>query len=454
MTSRKSKKMTWQRGLAFLTAVLGMMTACAAAGTDPDVTALTSQLRATGLRTRVNAAVSLIELGSGAQHAFPALILALTGDEDLDRMVAARVVYARPRPAGDAIALARALTYETKARVAAAWELSRIGPSAGEETIPALIEALKSEDKHARNFVAVALGTIGPKGDEAVPAFIAVLRDKGSRDTPQTNYRYPRAAAAFTLGMIGPAARASVPVLREDLRARSQMDKGRAGTEWEYHRVAACFALGRVGPDAWEAIPDLKQAVNDENDPVRVWAAEALATIAHPVNGVLPTNRPSETVEVAKVVHVLREPPDRATLRLLSGLRILGKYAAGARPVRKGAGRQAAPVHESVTLALGYLDSLEKTPTPEEIVRQDGQIDGSVRGYLLALGGVQQRIVPVLLESLRASEENPRLLAARNLSSLGPAAKGAVPAIREVLDGPDWVLRMEAFCTLGRIDQP
>jgi hypothetical protein len=101
------------------------------------------------------------------------------------------------------------------------------------------------------------------------------------------------------------------------------------------------------------------------------------------------------------LVQLLGEPFARASQRLVSGLRALGEFAGATKPVRKGAGRQAVPVHESITLACGYLDWLQTPPAPEEIARSKGKISEAARTCLLALNAIQQRLVPTLLEALR-----------------------------------------------------
>ncbi len=58
----------------------------------------------------------------------------------------------------------------------AAFALGKIGPAA-KEAVPALIAALKDEDKDVRVYAASALGHIGPAAKEAVPALEAAARD-------------------------------------------------------------------------------------------------------------------------------------------------------------------------------------------------------------------------------------------------------------------------------------
>ena len=75
-----------------------------------------------------------------------------------------------------------------------------------------------------------------------------------------------------------------------------------------------------------------------------------------------------------------------------------------------------------------------------------------IRLYIMALGGVQQGIGPTLLEALVQGEDDPRVLAARRLASLGPEAGAAVPALRAALSDSDWILRREAQLALRRVE--
>jgi len=427
--NRASKNGVWLWRLSWVLAGPGIVSSFSIASLGLEVTAHLERLQSSNLEARVSAACSLIESGAAAKSAFPALVDALTKDEDLDRIIASRVIYARPRPAKDAPVLAKALSYETKARTAAAWEISRMGPSTGTNCIRPLIDALKSEDKHARNFAAVACGMIGPLASEAIPGLTTVLLDTGS-DKPQTNYKYPRAAAAFALGMIGPPAKGALPALRQSLEVKA------GGPEWEYHLAAVCFALSRIGPNQ-EDTPKLQELAHADNALVRDWAARALEQLMPEFLGEGATNS---------------SPVSRSqgtTPELISGLRLLGQFAETARPVRKGAGRQAVPVHESITLALGFLDSLPRPPTPEEIQQQGNAMSEEVRRYLLALGGVQQRIVPTLLQSLLEREQKARALADSTAGK--PGAAQFAHGVPETDSDFDWVVRYEFFYALRRL---
>jgi hypothetical protein len=86
----------------------------------------------------------------------------------------------------------------------AADALGRIGPAA----VPALAEALKSEDADVRLKAVQVLARMGSDAKEAVPDLVVLLDDPDERI---------RKAATRTLGRIGPEAAPAVPALMRSL---------------------------------------------------------------------------------------------------------------------------------------------------------------------------------------------------------------------------------------------
>ena len=402
------------------------------------VTTLTEGLKSTDLPDRLRAACELLRRGDGAREAFPALLRALVDDPRLDAAIAGQTLYARPGAAGRVPELVSGLRLDTKARVPAAWELSRIGPPADEAASSSLRDALTLPDKHERNFIILALMQVSPPAEDLAPPLIGVLRDRGADAPPQLDDRYPRATAALAMGVIGPPARAAVPILTATVKDRE---------EWEYLRAGACFALGRIG--GADARAGLEQAALDPGAAVRTHARHALRMIDEAMDHPQP-----DRSEVPGLIRALIEGKPRMSMDIVDGLRALGEFAGTVPTVgKKGSGRSAPPVHESISLALGYLDSLATPPRPADIAQADrqGRLAGQSRMYVMALGGVQQGIAPALLESLAQGEQDPRVRAIRRLAEIGREAQLAVPVLREVLDDPDWIVRREAFLALQRI---
>lgn len=414
----------------------------AAENARAEIKRLVTELGADDLAARTAAALALIRRGESAREAFPALVKALTDDEALDRAVASRVIYARPRPAADAAGLLVGLEHDTKARAPAAWELSRIGPAVDATAVRALVDALVHPDKHERNFIVTALATSAAPGRVVMPGLLGVLRDPGVLNPPQRNYKYPRATAAIALGLIGPDAREAVPVLAGMLGEKAL---------WEFQYAANCFALGRMGPDAAEALPALERARKEASPIVRAHADRAIRSITEAPAA------PSRS-DVPALLKTLATAPSRVGADVVDGLRVLGAFAGADSPAPKKGARKVAPhVHESISLALGYLDSLPQPVGPEKTVAFVAQEKAGIRSsemwlYVMALGGVQQGIGPALLEALLRGDDDPRVSAARRLGELGPAAAAAAAALRVASTDLDWILRREALLALRRIE--
>ena len=102
----------------------------------------------------------------------------------------------------------------------------------GPDAVAQIIKALR-EDWQMRNQAAVALGLIGPEARAAVPLLIDALQDED---------KYLRGHAATTLGQLGRPAGSAVPALAKAL-----------GDDDEDVRANAATALGRIGPCAASA---------------------------------------------------------------------------------------------------------------------------------------------------------------------------------------------------------
>ena len=136
--------------------------------------------------------------------------------------------------------------------------------AAGESAVPALTEALGDADWWTRAGAAAALGCMGEPAHGAVPALVKALQDDSE---------WVRRNAADTLGNIGPLARSAVPALVEALR------DDRTVSRWSLSdaplRENAMIALAKMG-QLPHLIPVLKDALQDENQYIRSWAAIAL----------------------------------------------------------------------------------------------------------------------------------------------------------------------------------
>jgi hypothetical protein len=132
----------------------------------------------------------------------------------------------------------------------------------GEPAVPALVEALREGDLPLKKSAASVLARIGPGTKDAVPALVEALKiDEKPKRHSVPLFVY----AASALASIGPEAKAAVPELLK------RMDAGSSGD-----RLAIVKALLSVGPDSKEAVPPLVKALGDSNKHVRLTAVRTL----------------------------------------------------------------------------------------------------------------------------------------------------------------------------------
>jgi len=79
---------------------------------------------------------------------------------------------------------------------------------------------------------------------------------------------YTRVSAAYAVGSAGPAAKAAVPALIQNLSSENASV-----------RYSSTLALGEIGPDAAAAVPALQKELDDRNDDVAHMARKSIKLI-------------------------------------------------------------------------------------------------------------------------------------------------------------------------------
>jgi HEAT repeat protein len=142
------------------------------------------------------------------------------------------------------------------------------GPASPDDA-PALVNALQHEDARIRMEAAEDLGLIGPAASATVPALLK-LAEKDADPVI-------RVEAAKAVASIDPQNKAAIPMLVEALKHKSAKVRKQA---------AEC--LGDLGPGAKSAIAALVQAISD-SDPTVSWAAiDALGQIGPGAESAVP----------------------------------------------------------------------------------------------------------------------------------------------------------------------
>jgi len=142
-------------------------------------------------------------------------------------------------------------------RQSAAWGLGtlRRQSAVANKAAPALIEALKDENRDVRFHAVLALKEMGADASNAVPAITKVLNT--GLASPTNSSFYVQAAAALALGNIGPRALGALPDLKNALQVSYQDPPGFQHGGASYFRGQAAVAVWRISSDVETALPVL-----------------------------------------------------------------------------------------------------------------------------------------------------------------------------------------------------
>jgi len=193
----------------------------------------------------------------------PRLAKAL-GNEDL-RLYATRVlgrIGATSQEAAPALITALAGADNPEFRRELQYALGAAGPAAA-EAVSELGKSLANDDEQVRHSAVFALGRIGPAAKAAVPELRKLLDSKDEFD---------RDAGFWALARILPTdkklAAQALPVFTKSLSSDSEVD-----------RIEAAESLGLLGAAAKSSLPALKKAAADSNPTVAEAAAAAVKKI-------------------------------------------------------------------------------------------------------------------------------------------------------------------------------
>ena len=410
----------------------------------------------------------LAKLGPRARAAIPALRKALTDPRLQVRIDAAEALTSIDPPAPDAV---RVLIAVLDPYPEEAYEvpeaLGRLGPAAraalpvliglldkgtaredviealvridpeGRVCIPALIKALGDKESSGVDAAARALGLLGPRARQAVPALAATLSRK--IDGPYDNEGDPIVDAAKALVRIGPEARSAIPALIDAVKRGHGGPVGFGGKEdeFDYESTAACArVLGAFGPAAKAAVPVLIGVLRDhkkgdeENWEVRREAALALGRIGPDAK---------EAISVLRKVVDEGPPPKPGGMRPLLPMQVsdaaviaLFHLAPDGKDLAEAwAEQSASPERKAVVLGAMGRKSLE------------GELIGRI--WLEYLNGVLSRREREGDDTLFVEEYFERL------ARLGVGAGVAVPRLKELLQHRNPWIRQWAGETLGKI---
>ncbi len=411
------------RGIAAGFALLVCVNFSAAAEAPPDAAKLAEQLSATDRDTRREAGHLLEKLGAAAKPALPELIKAL---DDPDKQVwgnACSAIAAIGPAAAEAIPRLM-LTFDSsrnrdirprdKAQMLmrSAHALACIGDAAR----PVLIDALKSNDTGMRLGATKALGGMGARSGDAIPALIENL---GHADEEL------RTEVIETLALIGKDAIAPLSKLIAwpDPRLRSGS-------------VRALAAIGAAAADAGPAL--LAQLQSEKDGSVRAAMLTALPRVGLPQEQVVPP-----------LVKALRDGDAELQSAALNGLLTIRPAEKVVVPALTALLMDSqAGVSERAALALGRLGPAARSALPKLVAfAQKGE------GYRSALMEIGGPAVPELLKQLEkvpAASLNREHWVIQLLAGIGGAG---IPELTKALDSPAAPVRVAALGTLNALGE-
>lgn len=264
---------------------------------------------------RLEALVTLGQIGAGAKAAVPAVVALAENDEFKDVRYAA--VYALGQIGVDGSATA-ALRKGMKSddeflRTICAWALARTNPTNKElvaEAVALIVESFKSEDTHVRQAAARAMVEFEVDREVVAPMLVKALEDKDPAVVANAIAALaslgPKALTHVSVALANPGLRhhairliarlgreadIAVPALIASLGEQSD-----SPDDLEYVREAH-FALSTIGPGAKDAIPVLVKGLASANEGVAASAAYALGKIGAEARSAVPALQRAETSE-------------------------------------------------------------------------------------------------------------------------------------------------------------
>ena len=269
-----------------------------------------------------------------------------------------------------------------------------------------------------RMAAARSLGIIGPAARAAVPALVGALRDQ------ETGVRWE---AATALGRIG---KDSVPALLEAVWDRDVKV-----------RHTATYALGAVGPAASAAVPVLIHALQDPDAGVRTSAASSLSGIGAPA-------LPALMDLYARASGAEREAAARIVLEFYAS-------RAGAGPSRPGLAPDDAPGARA--RALERLSTIRPADDVVLKILLGALRDPAAEVRAAALKALEQqsltpaKLVPALVCCVRDESPAVRERSARLLATIGAPDRLATVLLQQLAKDQEEPVRAAAVQALAKI---
>ncbi len=344
-------------------------------------------------------------------------------------------------------------------------EIRRSAPSAlamvvadRQSLLPLYLNALGDPDRTARAYAIGGLGALGPAAEVAVGPLVKIvepsLKDSNYQEAANALIRIGRPAVpelcrlmqnsggysvrldvAQILARMGPDA---IPGLIESLQDKQNMN-----------RRYAAFALGRLqAPDA-RVVTALTGALSDADEPVRIWAIEALGDLGPAAKDAVPDLQKAQKADDAKTSAAAR----KALVRVHSS----PGPATVDEIVKDLTGADKTPEWLSVAAELSKHGAQAKAAVPALLLALQDAEDARRFAAALALARIDPEatdLLPVLRQALGKSDRlGVRTTVAEVLGERGTAARAALPELFEVMQDKNSYVAQKAARAIWLIDR-
>jgi HEAT repeat protein len=208
----------------------------------------------------------------------------------------------------------------------------------------------------------------------------------------------------------------------------------------KFVRARAAKALGEINADKSLAVPALLQALNDPYEGVRRDAVSALGRI-----------RPVEKRVVVSLIDMREDQDPHVRYEVVRAFVDMGPSAEGAIPMLIEA-LQDRVVGTNAMRALGNIGPKARTAVPFLLTLLNGGQDYDscyAAQAIWKIEGDSSRVLPALIELLKSKSLLAREAAARILGEIGPPARGAIPALTEVIEQRPGKSEIREFTSAG-----
>lgn len=376
--------------------------------TDPDV----------GVRRASMRALQMIK--ADRQVTIPLVVKLL---QDADPNVAARALATIAEGGAEAVPALTAALEHPEARYWAALALSEMG-AAAKPAVPALVKTLADDRPEVRLQSTIALAEIGPDSQPAVPALIKLLADP---------FESVRSSAAFALGRIG------------DKSAADALGKLQTSTD-PLLQSLCIWALAKMYPEdkarLTAAVGHLVLKLGGKDRNAAQMAARALAELSPPDDVIRPA-----------IDKVLAGADAETADRVFTAFASLGPKVV---PLAIKALKDPSPARRERALqVLARIGAAAAPATPElvEVVKSGTPVQKAEALYVFAAIGpkADAAAVAAVVGALADADPQVKLAAGYAVGKIGPAAKEALPALKQLAASDDDLLKLSSIWAMLEI---